>query len=529
MLISAYIVSFFTGIMGAISRKNFFEGLFESSKLRLEINGSLDEYTQPLSRLQVQHLLRRTTFSLTNSIVDKYVGQKASVVVDELFSNADASINALQPFFVNDHIKNPGNLSGKQREEAEAKKSLLFGEYNLTLGEWWVGLMKKDTNSILEKMVLFWHDHFATQFAICDNIPAISMYKQNDVFRKNYAGSFRTLLEQVSIDGAMLKYLNGDQNKSDSPNENYARELMELFSLGVGNYSEQDVREAAKILTGWKVNYFLDEGTPYKPFLNISEFDKTTKLFMGEVFSVNYEVNEQNVFKNSIQKLIEVILAKKGQASAKFICKKLYEYFVYANPQKLDNQIIDLMSQLLIENRFEIKPVLKKLLKSQHFFDDLNIGIQIKSPVETIVGMVKHIKYNDRYARNVMAVLGLELFNPPNVAGWKGYRSWISTKTLPTSIYFLKEIINDNSNLQLADWALKIESSGDVQILTERYLELFLARPVSEERFKKFKNVFLGGAPDYEWYEIIKNKEQAGQRIRSFLFELIKAPEYFLF
>ena len=250
---------------------------------------------------------------------------------------------------------------------------------------------------------------------------------------------------------------------------------------------------------------------------------------MGEVFSVNYEVNEQSVFKNSIQKLIEVILAKKGQASAKFICKKLYEYFVYANPQKLDNQIIDLMSQLLIENRFEIKPVLKKLLKSQHFFDDLNIGIQIKSPVETIVGMVKHIKYNDRYARNVMAVLGLELFNPPNVAGWKGYRSWISTKTLPTSIYFLKEIINDNSNLQLADWALKIESSGDVQILTERYLELFLARPVSEERFKKFKNVFLGGAPDYEWYEIIKNKEQAGQRIRSFLFELIKAPEYFLF
>ena len=457
------------------------------------------------------------------------MGQTAAFVVDELFANADLNINAPAPFFANDQIKNPGNLSGKQREEAEAKKSLLFGEYNQTLGEWWVGIMKKDTGSVLEKMVLFWHGHFATQYANCDPIPAISMYRQNDLFRKNYAGSFRTLLEQVSVDGAMLKYLNGNQNKSESPNENYARELMELFSLGVGNYTEQDVREAAKILTGWKVNYFLDDGTPYKSFLSPMDFDKTTKLFMGEVFVVNYDINEQNVFKHSIQKLIDVILSKKGQASATFLSNKLYQYFVYANPDKGDKQVIDKLSQMLLDGRFELKPVLKKLFKSQHFFDDLNIGSQIKSPAETIIGMVKHIRYNDRYARNVMSVLGLELFNPPNVAGWKGYRSWISTKTLPTTIYYLKEIINDNTNVQLAEWALKLEGSGDVHILTERYIELFLARPVSEERFKKFKNVFLGGAPDYEWYEIIKNKEQAGQRVRSFLFELIKAPEYFLF
>lgn len=520
---------FFYSTMGGISRRNFFEGLISSTKDRLDMNATLDEFTQPLNRLQVQHLLRRTTFSLSNNIIDKYVGQTAAVVVDELFANADSTLNAPAPFFANDHISNPGNLSGKQREEAEAKRALLFGEYNLTLGEWWVTLMKKDNNSILEKMVLFWHDHFATQFASCDNIPAISMYRQNDLFRRNYAGNLRTLLEQLSIDGAMLKYLNGNMNISSSPNENYARELMELFSLGVGNYSEQDVREAAKILTGWKVSYFLDEGTPYKPFLNLAEFDKTSKLFMGEVFAVNYEVNEQNVFKNSIQRLIDVILTKKGQVAAKFLSNKLYQYFVYANPEKADTKIIDEMAQLILDNKFELKPALKKLLKSQHFFDDLNIGTQIKSPAETVVGIVKHLKYPDRYARNIMAVLGLELFNPPNVAGWRGYRSWISTKTLPTTIYYLKEIIDSNTNTQLAEWALSIEGSGDVHILTERYVELFLARPLSEDRFKKLKNVFLGGAPDYEWYEIIKNKDQAGQRVRGFLFELIKAPEYFLF
>ncbi len=515
--------------MAVVSRRNFLEGLFDNNHSRLEINASLDEYTQPLSRLQVQHLLRRATFSLSNSIIDKYVGKTAAFVVDELFAKADANINPTPPFFVNDHIKNPENLTGKQREEAEAKKSLIVGEYNLTLGEWWVGMMKKDTESFLEKMVLFWHDHFATQFANCDNIPSISMYRQNELFRKNYAGNFRTLLEQISIDGAMLRYLNGNENISESPNENYARELMELFSLGVGNYTEQDIREAAKILTGWKVSMFLDEGTPYKASLNPNQFDKTSKLFMGEVFSVNYEVNEQNVYKNSVQKLIDVILAKKGQAAARYLSTKIYHYFVYANTQKTDNAVVDQMAQFIIDNGFELKPMLKKLFKSQHFFDDLNIGVQIKSPTETIIAMVKHIDYNDRYARNIMAALGLELFNPPNVAGWRGYRAWISTKTLPTTIHFLKEIIDNNSNTRLTDWALSVEGSGDVHILTERFVELFLARPVSEERFKKFKNTFLGGAPDYEWYEIIKNKEQAGQRVRSFLFEIIKAPEYFLF
>ena len=515
--------------MAVVSRRNFLEGLFDFNHSRLEINASLDEYTQPLNRVQVQHLMRRATFSLSNSIIDKYVGKTAAFVVDELFAKADANINPTPPFFVNDYIKNPGNLTGKQREEAEAKKSLIGGEYNLTLGEWWVGVMKRDSESFLEKMVLFWHDHFATQFASCDNIPSISMYRQNELFRKNYAGNFRTLLEQISIDGAMLRYLNGNENISESPNENYARELMELFSLGVGNYTEQDIREAAKILTGWKVNMFLDEGTPYKAFLNTNQFDKSSKLFMGEVFSVNYEVNEQNVYKNSVQKLIDVILAKKGQVAAKYLSTKIYQYFVYANTQKTDNAVVDQMAQMIVDNGFELKPLLKKLFKSQHFFDDLNIGVQIKSPAETIIGMVKHIYYNDRYARNIMAALGLELFNPPNVAGWRGYRAWISTKTLPTTIHFLKEIIDNNENARLAEWALSIEGSGEINILTERFIELFLARPVSEERFKKFKNTFLGGAPDYEWYEIIKNKEQAGQRVRSFLFEIIKAPEYFLF
>jgi len=515
--------------MAAISRRNFLEGWFDPSQNQSEVNTGLEEYTQVLSRLQVRHLLRRATFSLTNSVIDKYVGKTAGEIVDVLFDNADKNTSPIQPFFVNDVVKNPQNLNGKQKEEEAAKRALHLGDYNKELGKWWVILMKNDRESILEKTVLFWHDHFATQFAICDNIPAVSMYKQNDLFRKNYAGNFRTLLEQISVDGAMLRYLNGNENLSDSPNENYARELMELFSLGVGNYTEQDVREAAKILTGWKITMFADEGTPYKAFLNTAHFDANPKLFMGEVFAVNYDINEQNVFNNSVRKLIDVILDKKGQLVAKFLAKKMFEYYVYSNPSKTNQVVVDELAKVLYDNKFEIKPMLKKLFKSQHFFDDLNIGIQLKSPTETIIGMLRHLEYNDLYARNIMATLGLELFNPPNVAGWKGYRSWISTKTLPSTIHFLKEIINTNNDLALGNWANTIESSGDVHILTERMLELFMARPLSAERIKKYENVLLAGAPDYEWYEIFKNKEQAGQKIRNLLFEIIKAPDYFLF
>ncbi|MBK9933638.1 MAG: DUF1800 domain-containing protein [Cytophagaceae bacterium] len=515
--------------MGSISRRDLWSSVFQGTIHRSKVSGSLDEYTIPLTRLQVQHLLRRASFNVTHDLINRYEGKRAGEIVEELFSNGDRNISPVPPFFVNDRLREPNNLSGKAKEDEEKKVALHRGEYNYTLGAWWVNLMKRDTASFLEKTTLFWHDHFATQFAICNNIPAISMYRQNDIFRKNYAGNFRTLLEKISIDGAMLLYLNGNENINEIPNENYARELMELFSLGVGNYTEQDIREAAKILTGWKITMFYDEHVPYEAYLNADQFDKNPKLFMGEVFNVNYEINEKNVFEYSVKKLIDVILTKKGTEASKFISKKLYEYFVYANPEKTDATIIDQLAQILKNNNFEFKPMLKTLFKSQHFFDDLNIGVQLKSPAESIVGFTHHFDYSDLYTRNVMMALGLEILNPPNVAGWKGYRNWVSTKTLPATINFQKEILGGSSDSTLGDWIKNFTGYDDVSKLAPAILELFLARPVNATRLKKYQTVLTGGAPDYEWYEIVKNQEQAGQRVRSLIEEIIKAPDYYLY
>jgi uncharacterized protein (DUF1800 family) len=277
--------------MGEISRKSFLESIFGESQgsKRLAINTSLAEFTPALSRTQVAHLLRRTSFFVTKEAIDSYTGKKASEIVDTLFDLADRNLNPTPPYFSGDRIRNPANVTGNQKKDEEAKVNKQNGDYNFELGEWWVKLIRTGNTGILEKMVLFWHGHFATQYAVCPSIPAAMMYRQNDLLRKNYAGNLKTMLENLTIDGAMLRYLNGAENNSDSPNENYARELMELFSIGVGNYSEQDIREAAKILTGWKVTMFVDEGIPYEGYLNPKNFDKNTKLFMGEVFAVNYE------------------------------------------------------------------------------------------------------------------------------------------------------------------------------------------------------------------------------------------------
>ena len=517
--------------MAEISRRSFLEDFFyqkETSK-RLYINTNLGEFTPKLNRLQVAHLLRRTSFSVSKDLLDVYTGKNASEIVDLLFDQADKNLNPSPPYFSGDKIRNPANLSGTQKKEEESKVNKHNGDYNYELGEWWVKLMRANNSGILEKMTLFWHGHFASQFAVCPSIPALMMYRQNDLLRKNYAGNLRTLLEKLTIDGAMLRYLNGAENNSDSPNENYARELMELFSIGVGNYSEQDVREAAKILTGWKVTMFTDEGLPYEGYLNPINFDKNTKLFMGEVFNVNYEINQQNVYENSVKKLISVLLNKKAKEAATFMSQKIYKFFVYANPEKVDKKVIDQMAQLLLDNNFDTRPLLKTLFKSQHFFDDLNIGVQIKSPAETLIGFTRHFVYNDRYVRNMMAVLGQELFNPPNVAGWRGYRSWISTKTLPQTIYFLvDEILITFKNDALGEWIKSISEFDNPKKLVEGIAELFFSRPISPERVIKFTNILLAGAPDYEWYDIVKNKEQAGLKVRVLLKEIIKSPDYYL-
>lgn len=513
--------------MAVVSRRRFFGDVFSGPLKRAAVDAGLEEQTGPLSRAQVAHLFHRACFVASPLTIDKYVGKTAGELVDMLFANAHLKKSPTPLPFVNDVLRNPINLSGSSKQQAEELLNKHRGDYNYDLGGWWVTQMKNDTESILEKLVFFWHGHLTTQFGGCESIPAVPMYLQNDLFRKNFAGNFYQILEKITIDGAMLVYLNGLDNVNESPNENYARELLELYSLGVGNYSETDVKEAAKILTGWKMSYFTDDaGAANKGYLNPAHFDKNAKRFFEENFVVDFEVTQQNVLEKSVRKLIQVILNKKGTVASRFMMTKFYRYFVYSNPDKTDEKIIGELASKLIENKFEFEPVLKTLLKSRHFFHENNIGIQLKSPGDTIINMIGHFKYVDNYARNVMSTLGMELFNPPNVGGWKGYRSWVSTKSMPTTAFYIHEIFGFNTNTDFANWAEKIDNSGDLEKLVSRILEVFFGRTVDSRRFAAYSTILATNSQ--EWATIRNDKNTAGQRVKLLLENVIKAPEFYL-
>lgn len=503
------------------SRRDFFS-LFQTSNTRMVLAGA-EVYTQALTLVEVFHLLKRTTFSLDVNFAKTLVGKTASQAVDILFENAAAKSNPQPPHWWQEALKDPN-----ADQEAFSQNFYKIVDQNKDLQRWWIGHMQEDNNSVLEKLTLFWHGHFTSQYTVCDTIPAQLMYRQNALFRSMFNGDLRTFLEKVTLDGAMLMYLNGGKNIKDAPNENYARELLELFSVGIGAYTEEDVRGAARVLTGWRINSFDNGQRLHEAYLQTGYFDTDAKTIFGEQFDVNYEITEQNVLNNSIKRLIDVIIKKKGDAVAEFITTKLYKFFVYSNPDELDQNTIKSLAQGFQSSNFNLEVLVKSILKSAHFFDPENRGIQIKSPAENVIGFTKHFEVTIEQKNNLMKELGLELLNPPNVAGWRGYRSWVTTKTLPLSIKYITQFLNEQDDAAVATWVEQFEGYYDSYLLTEAVCSLFLGRLPSEERVNTFMLALLGDAPYYEWPNILENKNNAGFRIKALLKEIIKAPDYYV-
>ncbi|MBL4809327.1 MAG: DUF1800 domain-containing protein [Phycisphaerales bacterium] len=291
----------------------------------------------------------------------------------------------------------------------------------------WLTWMVQTARPLEEKMTLFWHGHFATSFRNVED--SWHMYSQNQMLRKNAMGNFGELLLGIVRDPAMLKYLNNNQNRKGSPNENFGRELLELFSLGEGNYGERDIKEAARTLTGYT---FRDNDF----YFNHNQHDKGNKRVLGAVG--NYDGDA----------LVKIILRQ--EACALFVCLKLYKFFVRDIP--MDLSVVDLvtrkvllqMAMMLRKGGYEIGPVVRKLLMSEHFYDSINMGTKIKSPCELLIGSVRSLGVPVRdigVVSEAMDLMGQSLFLPPSVKGWDGGRNWINTSTLfvrqNTLIYLL--------------------------------------------------------------------------------------------
>lgn len=351
--------------------------------------------------LKNKHLICRAGFGIHHNHIEQYKNLSPTKLYQELKNNSDYQI--LETDF-------PAITAEQYLEMSKATDRKPLNQfnksYNASIRKSWHNEMTDSPNQLREKMALFWHGHFATRIQQ-------SLFNKDiiEIFRKNALGNFRDLVFEVSKSPAMLNFLNNQQNKKAKPNENFARELMELFTLGRGNlYTEKDIKESARAFTGWSYNGLGE----FKD--NEKQHDASEKTFLGKTGNFNGK------------DIINIILEQ--PECAHFITEKIYKFLVNENP---DDKIVKSLSENFFKSNYDIITLLDSIFLSDWFYSEKNIGAKIKSPVELVVG-IRRILPMDLQNRdtiyNFEKLLGQELLQPPNVAGWPSGTAWIDSSTL---------------------------------------------------------------------------------------------------
>jgi len=353
----------------------------------------------PFDHRRMCHLLRRAALGISPDRLREFAGRSPAQIVDALTSY-DASDD--RPYA--EMIRGLSGALSVIHSADEAQR-------------WWIFRMLDTPRPLQERMALFWHNHFATSTGKVKQSALVS--RQIDIFRRLGLGNFRELLLAVTKDAAMLLWLDGSNNKRGRPNENYAREVMELFTLGIGHYGERDVQELARAFTGWQV---LDESVEFFP----EAFDAGEKTILGQRGNFNAEG--------------AVDLLLKQSAAPRFIAWKLLKEFVHPHPQA---EHVEHYAGRLVHHKWEIKPVLKEMLTSRLFFSDYAWRAKIKSPCELVLGSMLALDAvrDTTEARNAMNNMGQTLLAPPSVKGWDGEEVWINANTVLQRYNFSLDLI----------------------------------------------------------------------------------------
>ncbi len=485
---------------------------------------------EPWDAVRAGHLLRRTTMMPKWSELAQVLALTPSDAVDLLLNTPS---NPAPPFSLADHVTY--SLKGLDTVLTAELKATWAGD-DQVLKDWYANVLLNSPLSIVEKMTFFWSGHFTSQFVADDSyVIAPLLYLQNVLLRDNALKNFRDLALGITLDGAMLVYLGGDVSSvaGNGPNENYARELMELFTMGFGSgYTEGDVKEGARILTGWRIAQFSDEAAPngmFNTYFSPLDHDKGAKQYLGVTFSaiVDADNTQDLVKKNEIQKLIDAIFDGYTQTVATFICRKIYEFFIYSNPAGTDETVIGAMADLLVQNNFDILPVMSTLLKSAHFFDNANIGCQIKTPAEYIIGIARQLGYTSSMADNMTTILQ-EMFNPPNVSGWTGWHDWITTNTYPVRSTVAAAAISGMDDPTVIKFINQFPDATDANLLITHLGALMLPRKLAQARHDDLVTRLVGqNNPDYEWPTILNTTpSDAARNMRNVLTTICNLPDY---
>jgi len=375
-----------------------------------------------------RHLLSRTAFGATPAEIEGLASLDFPAAVERLLVKVYPRATRSPPAWVDDTLS--ALREKRQKARAAAGKTAdgkpvnevakLIREQGRDLRNWWIGEMLATDQPLVEKMTLFWHDHFTSSIQKVRYVPAL--YRQNVLFRHEALGNFGTLLKAVAHDPAMLIYLDGVRNVAREPNENFARELLELFTLGEGHYSEADVKNAARAFTGWSIDR--DSGR----FVDrMQRHDAGEKTFLGQ--SGHFTGDD----------ILAILL--RHPRTAETIAEKLWREFVSLTP---DPGEVKRLAGVFRAGNYEMKPLLRALFLSPAFRDPASRGALVKSPIELIVGTVHVFGLpvpDETPLARMTAGLGQALFAPPNVKGWPGGESWITTSTLLLRQQFLRRLI----------------------------------------------------------------------------------------
>lgn len=481
------------------------------------------------------HLLRRTMFGATKANIEHLMQRSFTQAVDEIL--APPPEESSEPL-----MNAGGDPIAFGQPWAFSPDRGNTGARSASLKSWWIGLMLNQSLSVREKMVLFWHNHFVTSIGTV-NEPRFS-YRYAALIRRYALGNFKEFTKQITIDGAMLRYLNGNTNRyTGTPdpgysNENYGRELQELFTIGKGeevlpgdytNYTEEDVRAAARVLTGWRddVVKLGDRSNPAEP---TSWFDPTRHNPNYKTFSHRYGGANVQGFPGAegryeLDMMLDIIFAQ--QEVSRNIVRDIYRWFVYYTiDANAEANVIEPLAQIFRTNNYEILPVLRALFRSKHFFDNANVGCMIKSPLDFLVTLFRQLaipfpsslQLEQQYffwnsiaseGRNLQQDIG----DPPSVAGWSAYyqfpqyyKLWINTDTFPRRNRFSDQIAGNGLNYEgytlvfdPIPFIKGLSQPSDVNAVLDEITRYLMPIPLTVGQKAFLKETLIPGLPDYEW------------------------------
>lgn len=522
----------------------------------------LKTYAAGLAKADLVHLLKRTLYGATPADIAYFEKKELDSIISELVSAPAGETPPPLNYYNSATYTDPQGIeAGKTWVNAAYGDGTVNGYRANSLRRWWIQRLLLQGRSIREKLMVFWHNHFVTE--IRETGDARYSYRYVELLRKHALGNFKVFVKEMTLNPAMLIYLNGDKNTKAAPDENYGRELQELFCIGKGpgsGYTEDDVKAAARVLTGFRASR-----TDIAGYFVASRHDTADKTFSSFYKNTVIKGKTGDGGAKELDELLEILFST--EELSRFIIRRLCVFFVHHDiNEQVEKEVIGPLARLFRESNYEIKPVLQALFKSAYFFDKTYYGAQIKSPLDIVVGTLREFDVvfppetthlvplynllNDLY--NVCNSAQQAIGDPPDVAGWKAfyqapgfYQNWVTSDTYPKRNSFLDTLLNKGYTrnqtrigVDFPAFARQLAHPGDPNLLITESLELLYCVALSAEQKTQIKTDILlsGQTSDHYWTDLwnryilnpadAEAQKMVTDKLRSLYRHLLSLPEF---